>query len=122
MLAGEERGQALLAQRSGLDRAGVLLQERQRDRALELVEDPDRAGPEALQLGAQLVAQRHARLHEILPAAAQRPQRLGLVAVGLKYPEAMVIGARELAQHERVEPVRLAARDAEPRPAPQRPG
>ena len=72
-------------------------------------------GPEALQLCAQLVAQRRARLHEILPAAAQRPQRLGLVAVGLKYAEAMVIGAGELAQHERVEPVRLAARDAEPR-------
>ena len=78
-------------------------------------EQADRRRPEALKLGAQLVAQRHARLHQILAPAAQRPQRLGLIAVGLKHPEAVMVGARQLAQHERVEPVGLAARGAEPR-------
>jgi hypothetical protein len=53
-------------------------------------------------------------LDEILACAGQRPQRLGLVAVGLEHPEAVMIGARQLAEHERVKAIRLAARDAKP--------
>jgi hypothetical protein len=78
-------------------------------------EDLRRAGPEAIQLGSELVAQRHPGADQVLASAAQRSERLGLVAVGLQHPEAMMIGARELAQHEAVEPVGLAARDPKPR-------
>ena len=56
VLATEERRQPLLAERSGLDRAWILLQERQRDRAVERAEDLDRSRPEAFQLGPQLVS------------------------------------------------------------------
>ena len=87
----EERGQPLLTEGSGLGEAGILLQERQRDRAVKRAEDLDRSRPEPLELGAQLVAQRRARRHEILPPAAQRSERLGLVAVGLEHPEAAMI-------------------------------
>lgn len=72
VLARKERGQALDAERVGVNGAGVALQESARDRALELGEDPGRSGPEALKLGARLVGQRHASLHEILAAAGQR--------------------------------------------------
>ena len=55
-------------------------------------------------------------MNEILATAGQRSERLGLIAVGLQNPGAIAVGARELAQHERVEPVGLAARDPKPRP------
>jgi hypothetical protein len=82
----------------------------------ELLEQADRARPEPLELGAQLTAQRDPGVHEILARTGQRPQRLRLVRVGLEHPEAMAVCARELAQHERVEPVGLTARSPEPRP------
>ena len=50
VLALEERLQALLAERARVRRARVALQERQRDRAVEIGEQADRAGPETLQL------------------------------------------------------------------------
>jgi hypothetical protein len=114
MLAGKERLQAPLAQPARVGRARVALQERERDLAVEILEQADRPGPEARELCAQLVAQRDLGVHEILARAGQRSERLGLVAVGLEHPEAMAVGARELADHERVEPVGLAARDPEP--------
>jgi hypothetical protein len=106
--------EALLAQPLRVGGAGVAPEERERGQVVEIAEQPDRSRPEPLELGAQLVGQRHPGLHEILSRASQCPQRLGLIAVGLQYPEAMVVGARQLAQHERVEAVRLAARGAEP--------
>jgi hypothetical protein len=112
----KERRQALDAERAGVLRAGVALQERERDRAVERAEQTDRRGPEPFELGAQLVAQPNPGLHQILSAAAQRPQRLGLVTVGLEHAKAMAVGSGELAQHERVEPVGLAARDPKPGP------
>jgi len=51
---------------------------------------------------------------EIYARASQRSERLGLIAVGDQDPEAVTVGASQLAQHERVEPIRLAARRAEP--------
>ena len=51
---------------------------------------------------------------EIFPCAGQRPKRLSLVRVGLEHPEAVVVGARQLAQNERVKPVGLAAGDTKP--------
>ena len=72
-------------------------------------------GPVALELGAQLVGERDPGRDEILARAGQRPQRLGLIAVGNQDPEAVAVGPRELAEHERVEPVGLPAGGAEPR-------
>ena len=54
-------------------------------------------------------------LDQILTRAGQRPQRLGLIAVGNEDAEPVAVGPRELAQHERVEPVRLPARGTKPR-------
>src|SRR5664279_1557042 len=84
VLAGEEPGQALCAEAASVGWAGVALQERERDRAVELREQADRTRPEPLELRPQLAAQRHASVDEILARAGQRPQRLGLIAVGLE--------------------------------------
>lgn len=105
-----------MAERACIERARVARQKRQRDRTVDLKEDPDRARPEALELAAQLVGQRDASVHEILASARQRAQRLGVITVGLQAPEAVMIGPRELAQHERVKAIGLAARDLKTRP------
>jgi hypothetical protein len=59
---------------------------------------------------AQLVRQPHPGADEALPRAGERPQRLGLIAVGLEHPEAVAVRSRELGQHEAVKPIALAAR------------
>ena len=74
-------------------------------------EQVKRSGPEPLKLGTQLVSQRRPCADEILPRPGQRPQRLGLIAIGLEHPEAVMVGARQLAEHERVKPIGLPARD-----------
>jgi len=74
--------------------AWVADQKRERDRAVDRGEQADRAGPEPLKLGAQLVSHRYPRADKILPSAGQRPQRLGLIRVGLQDAEAVPIGAR----------------------------
>ncbi len=112
----QERRQALLAEPAGVRGAGVALQERERDRAGQMAEESDRRRPEPLKLRAQLVAHRHPRFDEVLAGARERAQRLGLVAVGLKDPEAMSVSARQLTQHEAIKPIRLAARGAKPIP------
>src|SRR5207248_3578089 len=104
VMAVKERAQALFAEPTRVDRAGVARQERETDQTVEIAEEPDRARPEALELATQLVAQRDASLHEVLARAGQRPQRLGLVGVGLKHPGAVTRGARQLAQHARPKP------------------
>jgi hypothetical protein len=81
---------------------------------VQVGEQPQRAGPEPLKLRAQLVGQRDPGADQILACPGQRPQRLGLIAIGLQHPEPVVIGARQLAQHERVKPIGLPARDPEP--------
>ncbi len=93
--------------------AGVLLQERQRDLAVHAAEDPKRPGPQAFKRDPQLVDQRWARTDEILPPASQRPDRLRRIRVGFHQPEAVMVGTRQLTEHERVKPIRLAARDPE---------
>ena len=50
----------------------------------------------------------------VWPELRQRPQRLGLIRIGLQHPETVMIGPRQLAQHERIEPIRLPARGPEP--------
>ena len=81
---------------------------------MQIAEQAKRSGPEPLQLGPQLVDQRRPGTDQILPPAGQRPDRLRGIRVGLEHPEAMMIGPRELAQHERVKPIGLAARHAKP--------
>lgn len=117
VLAGQERLQACFAESACVGRAGVALKERQRDPAGQIGEQPQRSGPEPLKLGAELVAQRGPRADQVLPRAGQRPQRLGLIGIGLEHPEAVMIGAGQLAQHERVEPIGLPARHAKPIPS-----
>jgi hypothetical protein len=114
-LAGQERPKSLLAQPARVGGAWVALQERERDQVVEIAEQSDRSRPEALELCSQLIGQRDPALDKILARASHRSQRLGLIAVGLEHPEAMVIGARQLAQHKRVEAIGLAARRPEPR-------
>jgi hypothetical protein len=115
-LARQERLQTRLAQALRVPGAGVALKERERDRAVQAREQPERTGPEPRQLSAQLVGQRGPAGDQIFTCTGQRPQRLGLIAIGLQHPEAVMIGPRQLAQHERVEPIGLPARRAEPIP------
>ena len=72
---------------------------------MQIAKEPQRAGPEALKLSAQLVHQRRTRPDQVLAPAGQRAQRLGLIAIGLEHPEAVMIGARQLAQHKRVKAI-----------------
>src|SRR5215211_5245939 len=57
-VAGEKGGEALLAEPRSVDRAGVALEEGERDLGVDVSEDLLAAWPEALQLGAQLVGER----------------------------------------------------------------
>jgi hypothetical protein len=50
----------------------------------------------------------------VLKEPDQRPQRLGLITARLKRSEAMAISARQLAEHEPVELIRLPTRGAKP--------
>jgi len=70
-----------------------------------VAEQRERPGPEPLKLSAELIDDPSASPNEILPCSGQRPNRLRAIGVGLKYPEAVMIGTRELAQHERVKPI-----------------
>src|SRR5450755_4588321 len=102
VLAREKPGQARLAEPARVGGAGVALKKRERDLAVQIAKQAQRSGPEALKLGPQLVAKRGPRADEILPPAGQRPQRLRRIRVRLEHPEAVIVGARQLAQHERV--------------------
>jgi hypothetical protein len=100
---------------AGVGRRRVAAQERERDRAVNLGEDLRGAGPEALQLRAQLVGQREPMADEVFARAGERAHRLGGIAVGDQHPVTVAVGARELGEHERIEAVALAARRAEAR-------
>ena len=113
-VAREELCHALFTEAAGRGGRRVALQERERDRAVDLREHARSAGPEALQLGAQLVRERDPRADEVLAGARERPQRLGLIAVGHQDPVAVAVGPRELGQHEAVKAVALATRRGEP--------
>ena len=76
VVAGEEPGERLLAEPVRVDGRGVTLEEREADRAIEISEDLGSAGPEPLELGAELVAQRDALLDQNLAASGQRRSAL----------------------------------------------
>ena len=77
-------------------------------------EQPQRTGPEPGKLSAQLVDQRGPGADQILSCPGQRSERLGLIRIGLEHPEAVPVGPRQLAEHERVESIGLPARSTEP--------
>jgi hypothetical protein len=76
-VTGQELG---VTQAAGIDGAGIAIQERKADRAVEIFEDQGGAGPEALQFSTQLVAQGDALLDQDFTTAGQRAQRFGLIA------------------------------------------
>ncbi len=108
-MAGEEAFESLHSKTSRIGGRGVALKEGQRDRRVDVEEDPRRARPEGVQLRAQLVAQAHPGGDQVLAGAGQRPKCLGLVAVGAKRAQPVGVGARQLGQDEGVEAVGLAA-------------
>ncbi len=114
VLALEKRLHPRDPETAGIRKAGVALQEREQDLGVHVTEQRKRPRPEPLELGPQLVHDPRVRSDKILPRPSQRPDRLGRVRVGLKHPEAVMVGARELAQHERVKPIGLPARDPKP--------
>lgn len=109
VLARQQPLHAFLAKADGVGRRWVA-PERQRDRAVDLGEHLDGAGPEALQFRAQLVGQREPLAHEILARPRQRPQCLGGIAGGDQDLESVGVGAHQLGQHERIKAGALAAR------------
>jgi len=88
----KEPRQALLTKATGRRGRRILLEERQRDRAVDLAEHVRGAGPEAPKLGAQLVRHRDPCADEVRACARERPQRLGLISVGHQDPVAVAVG------------------------------
>src|SRR5947207_15781893 len=64
------------SQAAGVRRGGVALKEREQDLRVHMAEQPQRPGPEPLELGPELVDDPSARGDEILPRPGQRPDRL----------------------------------------------
>jgi hypothetical protein len=104
----EETFEAFLAETTRVGGAWVELEERERDRAVDSGEDLLGAGPECLQLRAELVSERDTRVHEVLSGTNERLQRQRLVAGGREYGESVTVCSSELAQHECVKAVVLA--------------
>ena len=71
-VAGEEAGEPLRAEPAGVVGAGVALEEGERDRRVDVGEDPRGAGPEGVELRAQLVGERDPLLDQVLAGARQR--------------------------------------------------
>lgn len=115
-VAGQERFEALGAESAGVCGARVALEEGESDRGVDVGEDRRGAGPEAGELGAQAVGELDAGGDQVVARARQRLQRHRLIAGGREPGEAVVVGARELAEHEGVEAVGLAARRPEALP------
>ena len=107
-VTGQEAFQALLAKPTCVIGAGVALQERKSDRAVDVLEDVCGSGPEGIELGAQLVCQRDLGRDEVFAGTHECLQRDRLVAAGRESGEAVTVGAGELAEHHRVEAVALA--------------
>jgi hypothetical protein len=114
-VAGEEVVEPLLADAAGVVWRGVAFDERECDRPVD-VREHDRCGrPEALQLCAQLVGARDAMGDEVLARAGERAQRRRGVIVWDQDTEAVIVGACELGEEERVGAVDLATGVTEPR-------
>src|SRR3990172_3770579 len=78
-VTGEEALQALGAEAARVGGAGVALEEGERDRRGDVAEDAGGAGPEGVELRAELVGECDARLHEGLASAGPPPPPLPLL-------------------------------------------
>jgi hypothetical protein len=106
---GEEARKTFVAEGARIGGARVALQKGQRDRRVDVGEDTGGARPESFELGAQLVGERDASLHEVFAGTGKGLERLGLLGVGDECAEAVVIGAGQLGQAQGVEGVGFAA-------------
>ncbi|GEL24777.1 hypothetical protein PSU4_37310 [Pseudonocardia sulfidoxydans NBRC 16205] len=84
-------------------------QECQGDLAVELVEQPDRAGVSELQVRAELVVRGDAGLDQVGAGAHQHPQPDGRVGVDGERGEAAAVGAQDVGEEVGVEAVVLVA-------------
>jgi hypothetical protein len=112
----QPRGNRLLIERGGGPPGSERGQERQADRAVQLMEQADRAGERGRQVGAQLVARGNPVRDQVLAGAYRRPQRGSRSRVRDQRPQPRPVGAQRVRQHIRVEPVILAAGGDIPRP------
>jgi len=115
-VAGEEGREAALSEAPRIGGARVALEEREGDRRIDVSEDGPGSRPGARELGPELVGEPDPGGDQVLPRPGEDAQGARLVAVALEGAEAVVVGARELGEHEGVEAVRLAAACAVARP------
>ena len=119
----QPRADRLLIQPGGRVLAAEPGQERQADRAVQVVEQRGPGRERDGQAGAQLVAGRHPVRHQVPAGPHRHPQRDGRGRVGDQRPQPGPVRAQRVRQHERIEPVVLGAGGAEPRPqVPHLPG
>jgi hypothetical protein len=85
VVAGQEARHALLAETVGIGRGWVALEELKRDWAVDVAEDMRGAGPERLQLRAQLVGDRDTVTDEVLARARQRDR--GRIPAGFPHAD-----------------------------------
>jgi hypothetical protein len=100
-VAGEEAGEALLAQPPDVRGARVALEEGKCDGRGDLAADTIGARPESLQFGVEVVGQRDPGSHEVFADAGESSQGFRLIRVRDENPEAVVVGAGELGQAEK---------------------
>ncbi len=93
----------------GLVLAGEPGQEPQRDRGVDVAEQPDHAGQRGLQVGAELVGHRHPGMDEVLACPHRHPQGHGGLAVASQQLQPSTVGAQHIGQHVAVERVVLVA-------------
>ena len=101
--------QSGLREPGGLGLGGKAAQERQTDRDVELVEQPNGAGEVVLQHRQELVVDRDPMIDQVVPGADQHPKSDGLGAVGLHNRPATRVGAQCVGQDVGVEAVVLVA-------------
>ena len=112
----QPRADGLLVQLRGGVLAAEPGQERQADRAVQVVEQPEPRGERHGQVRAQLVAGRHPVRHQVPACAHRHPQRDCRGRIGDQRPQPGPVRAQRIRQHERVEPVVFGAGGAEPGP------
>lgn len=81
----------------------------QRDRRVEVGEEPERTRKGEFELSTELLGEPGASLDEVLAGPDRRPQRHGLGAVGSKRAEAMAVGPQDVGQDQRVGAIVLVA-------------
>ena len=104
----EEAREALLAQARSTVRRGVGVEEVEGDRGVDGGEDHRRAGPEAVEQGAQLIGQLDAGGDQVIAGAYGGAQRLGRVGRRAQGAEAVAVGAEEVGEDIGIAGIALA--------------